>query len=263
MKIQCPAKINIDLKVLGKRPDGFHDIESTMQTIDLFDYLSLEVEQSEGNVIMLSGNSNNIPYDETNLIYKAAKLFLDLACISDKKISIFIEKNIPVAAGLAGGSTDGAGILYGLNKYFGEIFDEGELNNLCAKLGSDLNVCLNGGRIRATGRGETVEKLSFEEFTLSLIKPKYLGISAKEAYTRFSERLLSGAGGRNKFKNDLEWAILPDYEELQYIKNLYPKSVMTGSGSTYYMIDENFAETENYWVKNGLKTVPFGVKIVE
>ena len=262
IKIQCPAKINLTLKILNKRADGFHEIDSIMQTINLFDYLNIEVEKSSKNEIFLSGNSNEIPYNEKNLVYKACELFLDCTNIGTYIINVYIEKNIPVAAGLAGGSTDAAGMLYGLNKIFGEPLTREELHKLCAKLGSDLNVCLDGGKLKTSGRGEVVEPMEFEEFNVSLIKPLGLGISAKEAYTKFSEKNGLVCESRNKFVNDLEWAIIDDYKELQLIKNKYPKSVMSGSGSTYYGIDFDFDNIEGYWVKNSLKSIPYGVKEV-
>ena len=271
IKIQCPAKINLNLKVTGKLEGGFHSIESIMQTVSLYDYLTINVEDSDKTEIILSGNSSEIPYDEHNLVYKATKFYLDYSGIKNKKINIYIEKNIPIAAGLAGGSTDGAGVLYGLNKIF--LYSNAEnLDQMCSKLGSDLNVCLHGGRILAQGRGEITTPLEFEEFNVSLIKPIGLGISAKEAYTKFSQKNntpptalratspLQGADRRKDFVNDLEWAIIDDYPQLQYIKQKYPKSVMTGSGSTYFMIDGDFEQEEGYWVKNGLKAINFGVK---
>lgn len=264
IKIQCPAKINLMLKVLDKRDDGFHNIESIMQTINLFDYLTINVENFSKNKILLNGNSHEIPYNEKNLVYKAAKLFLDKTNLSGKKISIYIEKFIPVSAGLAGGSTDAAGTLYGLNKIFNNVLTDMELNNLCAELGSDLNVCLNGGKILAKGRGEITEQQEFEEFCVNLIKPKNLGISAKEAYTKFSilKNNSEALKTRERFENDLEWAVIGDYPELQFIKNEYPKSMMTGSGSTYFSLVNEFEQEEGYWVKNGLKSIPFGVRVV-
>lgn len=266
IKIQCPAKINLTLKVTGKRPDGFHNIESIMQTINLFDYLTITVENDNQTEIILSGTSDEIPYNEKNLVYKAAKLFLEKTNIENQKISIFIEKNIPVAAGLAGGSTDAAGTLYGLNEIFDKPLSRQDLHELCAKLGSDLNVCLEGGRLKTSGRGEVIEPLPFEEFNLSLIKPTDLGISAKEAYTKFSEKIncppTTRGGGNQYFVNDLEWAVIDDYKELQYIKTKYPTSIMSGSGSTYYIIDSEFQKHKGYWSKNDLKSIPYGVKTV-
>ena len=303
IKIQCPAKINLNLKVTGKLEGGYHSIESVMQTINLFDNLTISVEDFDKTEIILSGNSSEIPYDESNLAYKAAKLYLDNYKIGNKKINIYIEKNIPIAAGLAGGSTDAAGVLYGLGRIFSDkpplpippprggrgkepslefvnskkfmsSSNTGEsfIDFLCSQLGSDLNVCLHGGRILAQGRGEITTPLEFEEFNVSLIKPINLGISAKEAYTKFSRKNnvppaalcatspLQGAESRMSFVNDLEWAIIDDYSQLQYIKQKYPKSIMTGSGSTYFMIDGEFEHEDGYWVKNGLKSIDYGVK---
>lgn len=262
MKIQCPAKINLTLKVLEKRSDGFHNIDSIMQTINLFDYLTINIEKSSENQILLSGTSDEIPYNEKNLVYKACELFLNYTKLNGYKISVFIEKNIPIAAGLAGGSTDAAGMLYGLNKLLNEPLTQKDLHKLCAQLGSDLNVCLEGGRLNTSGRGEMIEKLSFEEFDISLIKPINLGISAKEAYTKFSSKYAETSFGREDFVNDLEWAIIDDYAQLQEIKQKYPNSIMSGSGSTYYGIGIDFEECYGYWVCNGLKTIPYGVREV-
>ena len=259
IKIQCPAKINYSLKVVGKRPDGFHNIKSVMQTISLHDYLLIDAEISNYNQINLSGTSNEIPYNEKNLVYKAAKLFLESLNTDEKyKINIFIEKNIPVAAGLAGGSTDGAGTIYGLNKIFNEPFSKKELHNFCASLGSDLNFCLEGGTQMTTGRGEILTPIEYKEQKISLIKPLNLGISAKEAYTKFSKKHLEGDINRDKFVNDLEWAILDDYPQLQYIKSKYPKSVMSGSGSTYFIINDEFKYDSGYWICNNFKTTSTG-----
>lgn len=263
IKIQCPAKINLTLKVLGKRDDGFHNIESIMQTISLYDYLTISADAAEKFEIKLSGNSTEIPYNEKNLVYKAAMLFIEYTNLSPHKIEVFIDKSIPVAAGLAGGSTDAAGTLYGLNKIFNEPLSLTELHKLCEKLGSDLNFCLEGGRQMTKGRGEILEKLPFEEMSVSLIKPKNLGISAKEAYTKFSQKqsadFQSEYGLKDNFKNDLEWALIDDYKELQNIKGLYPEAVMSGSGSTYFSVNAEFCPTDDYWTANNLVTTEHGI----
>ena len=263
IKIQCPAKINLTLKVLNKREDGFHNIESIMQTINLFDYLTISVKESSRFEIKLSGTSDEIPYDEKNIVYKACLLFAERTNLTPHKIDIFIEKHIQVSAGLAGGSTDAAGTLYGLNKLFNEPFNRTELHDLCSQLGSDLNFCLEGGRQKTTGRGEILEQLPFEDFQVSLIKPLNLGISAKEAYTKFSQKHAAGDKNRTLFSNDLEWALIDDYEELNRIKRLYPQAVMSGSGSTYFGIGLEFNEENGFWIKNNLSAVPYGVKVIE
>lgn len=300
IKVKCPAKINLTLEVLNKREDGFHNIQSVMQTISLFDILTIKIEESENFEIKLSGTSTEIPYDEKNLVYKAAKLFFNslftsltrstaptgsltssqlsgsLCHISPFTVSIYIEKNIPIAAGLAGGSTDAAGTLCGLNKLFNNPLSKEQLHELCAQLGSDLNFCLEGGCQLATSRGEILQKLPFQEFDLSLIKPKNLGISAKEAYTKFSQlknkpnldmttklvaELNGGHANIEKYlHNDLEIALIRDYAELKTIKENVSSSLMSGSGSTFFALKKNIAQIDNsYWLENDLKSIPFGV----
>ena len=275
IKIKTPAKINLTLEIVNKRADGFHNIQSVMQLIDLYDYLTIRVEESDENKIVLSGTSEEIPYNEKNLVYKAAELFLNkLNTQSTYKTDIHIEKNIPISAGLAGGSTNGAGTIYGLNKLFNNIFSKEQMHELCEGLGSDLNVCLEGGCLLATSRGEVIEKLPFRECGVSLIKPINLGISAKEAYTKYSQlqtkpnydythkmidSIKIGTDLGQFLYNDLETAVFNDYKELQTIKNLYPKSIMSGSGSTYFCLNEDFEKLDGYWIKNGLHFIPNGV----
>lgn len=277
IKIKCPAKVNLTLEVVNKREDGFHNIKSIMQTIGLYDYLTISVKKADKNKIILSGTSDEIPYDEKNLVYKAADLFLKESGIENLEVNIHIEKNIPIAAGLAGGSTDAAGALWGLN-YLSEIFDHATLDTLCAKLGSDLNVCLHGGCMLATSRGEVIKKLPQIESDITLIKPKNLGISAKEAYTKYSLKenkpqngmtekmliaILDGENIKPYLYNDLEYAIFDDYQELQCIKKAYPNAIMSGSGSTYFVLEnlETSNLNENYLFINGLKFVQDGVSV--
>ncbi len=279
IKIKCPAKVNLTLEVVNKREDGFHNIKSIMQTISLYDYLTISIEESKTTEINLSGTSSEIPYNEKNLVYKAIDLFLKKADINNLSISVHIEKNIPIAAGLAGGSTDAAGTLYGLN-YLLEKFSSSQLNELCAELGSDLNVCLQGGCILATSRGEITKKLPDIESDLTLIKPISLGISAGEAYKKYSLKeikpqnnmtekmliaILDGDDVKSYLYNDLEYAIFDDYKELQEIKKTYPQAIMSGSGSTYFLLEnvKTSGMSEEYQFINGLKFVSSGVCVVE
>lgn len=279
IKIKCPAKINLTLEVVNKRDDGFHNIKSIMQMISLYDFLTIKLSPSSDTRIILSGTSEELPYNEKNLVYKAVDLFLKK--INQKKwsIEIFIEKNIPLSAGLAGGSTDAAGTIYGLNLLFDNILKHEELELLCAQLGSDLNVCLNGGCTLATSRGEITEKIPFITSEVTLIKPKDLGISAGEAYTKYSlkefkpknnmtEKMLAAIENGSDINcylyNDLEYAVFDDYEELQRIKKFYPEAVMSGSGSTYFIL-KNISESkleENYEFINNLEFIPNGVQKV-
>ena len=181
IKVAAPAKINLTLEVLNKRDDGFHNIKSIMQAISLYDYLSFTIEDAAETKIILTGNSDKIPYDNKNLVYKAVEKFLEKAQIKNKKIEVYIEKNIPVEAGLAGGSTDAASAFFALNKLFNFVLSSNEIQELCASLGSDLNFCLQGGTALCTGRGENIKKINTPDLDITLIKPSKFGISAKEA----------------------------------------------------------------------------------
>lgn len=280
LKVKTPAKINLTLEVLDKRADGFHNIQSIMQAINLYDFLTIKVENSAKNSIELSGNSTEIPYDKTNLIYKAALRFIEKANIQNKKISIYIEKNIPIAAGLAGGSSNAAGTFFGLNTLFDSILSKNEINDLCAELGSDLNFCLEGGCSLCTSRGEILEALPYFQIDVSLIKPKSFGISAKEAYTRFSQlddksnpdnthklkKLLSeNRFDKNLLYNSLETAVINDYEDLIYIKETVKGSMMSGSGPTFFVLEAEInaqIDKNKFIIIENLKTIQDGVKIV-
>lgn len=277
IKVKCPAKINLTLEIVNKREDGFHNIKSIMQMISLYDYLTISIKKVDKNEIKLSGTSSEIPYDEKNLVYKAVELFLAESNIKNLLVEVHIEKNIPIAAGLAGGSTDAAGVLYGLNILL-EKFNFETLNKLCAKLGSDLNVCLNGGCQLATSRGEKTQNLQDINSEISLIKPKALGISAGEAYRKYSlkeykpqknmtEKMINAINAGEDIKpylyNDLEYAVFDDYKELQLIKSKYPKAIMSGSGSTYFVLEnikENFLG-EGFEIFKNLKFISTGVEI--
>ncbi|MBQ9149957.1 4-(cytidine 5'-diphospho)-2-C-methyl-D-erythritol kinase [bacterium] len=253
IKVQCPAKINLDLKVFPINPDGFHPIKSVMQAINLFDYITISI--SNGNDIKLDGNSKEIPYNEKNICYKAAQLFFK-TIEKEYSAKIYIEKNIPVCAGLAGGSTDAAGVLFGLNELLDKPLNKEQLHNLASKLGSDLNFCLEGGKKLCTSRGEKLESLEFIEFPLTLVKPKNLQISASSAYRAFDN-----LKEKSTLANDLEFALLNDYEELQF---LHSKGLqMSGSGPTYFVKKEklNFELDENYLIIENLKSYDKGVSI--
>lgn len=276
IKVKTPAKINLTLEVLNKREDGFHNLQSIMQTINLYDYLSFEIENCDKTEIYLSGNSNEIPYNEKNLVYKAVKKYLETAKIDKVKINIYIEKNIPVSAGLAGGSTNAAGTFFALNKIFKALSKE-QIEELCAQMGSDLNFCLNGGCMLCTSRGEVTKRLPFVEQDVSLVKPKNLGISAKEAYTKFAllkdksvpnntqkliKLLENNTFDKTLIYNNLENALFDDYEILKEIKTKLKGSLMSGSGSTFFVLEPCLSAKfdENYDIFENLKTIPTGVE---
>lgn len=275
IKVKTPAKINLTLEITGKRADGFHELKSIMQMINLYDYLTFNIEKSSNLKINLSGTNPNIPYNEKNIVHKAIKLFFEKTKIEPHKISVYLEKNIPSEAGLAGGSTNAAGTFLALNEYFNTPLKKKDLHELCASLGSDLNVCLEGGCTLATGRGEIVLPLPFKEYPVSLIKPD-IGISAKDGYQKYAqlkdkpnknntdkmiEYLKNNNDIRDLLHNDLEIAVLKELEPLQKIKKANPNAIMSGSGSTYFTLENTITPVENYWVKTGLKTISSGCEI--
>lgn len=261
LEIKAPAKINLTLEILNKREDGFHNIQTIMHTINLFDILTFEINNAEKNTIELSGTNPEIPYDERNLVYKACREFLKLAKIENTQVKIHIEKNIPIAAGLAGGSTDASATLKALNELFDNILDNSQLNEICAKLGSDLNFALLGGCALCTSRGEIVEPLKRQKSYVSLVKPKKLGISAKEAYQKCAQRnykqnlnnslkmkeeiLADKDLNKTLITNDLQKALVEDYKELAFIIEKCPNALMTGSGSTFFVLDKQLPYSFN------------------
>ena len=276
IKVKTPAKINLTLEIIGKRKDGFHEIKSIMQMINLYDYLTFDIQKSNNLEINLSGTNKNIPYNEKNIVYKAIKLFFDKTELQPCKFEVYMEKNIPSEAGLAGGSSNAAGTFLVLNEYFNNPLSKKELHDLCSQLGSDLNVCLEGGCTLATGRGEHVESVTFKEYPVSLIKP-HIGISAKEGYEKyaqmqnkkqnnFTEKMLDSLNNGNNIEpllyNDLEQAVYPYYEDLQKIKHANPNSIMSGSGSTYFCLNESINKVEDFWQMCNLKTISSGCEIM-
>ena len=280
IKVKTPAKVNLTLEVLNKREDGFHNIQSIMQTISLYDFLTFNVQKSDKTQIILTGNSDEIPYDEKNLVYKAIAKFLEKANIGNYKIEVYIEKNIPVCAGLAGGSTNAAGAFFALNKLFDNILTSEEIEELCASMGSDLNFCLNGGCRLCTSRGEITKELPFVETDISIIKPKNMGISAKEAYTKFAllqdktspnntlkliELLNENKIDKSLIYNSLEKALFPDYIELREVKNKVENSLMSGSGPSFFVLSSQInvqLDKEKYDIFENLKTISTGVQEV-
>jgi len=280
VKVKTPAKINLTLEVLNRREDGFHNIQSIMQAVNLYDYLTFELSSSDETKIILSGNSKEIPYNESNLVYKAAVSFLEKVKIKNVKLNVYIEKHIPIAAGLAGGSTNAAGTFFALNKLFDNVLTNSELNELCASLGSDLNFCLNGGCALCTSRGEVTEKIPFYEQNVSLIKPKNFGVSAKEAYMSFAslsdksnpnntlkllKLLEQGKFDKSLIYNSLEKALFPKYPQLKQIKDNVENSLMSGSGSTFFVLSSYIKtklKKEDYDIFENLKTINTGVEEV-
>ncbi len=174
-------KINIALDVVGKREDGYHLLKMIMQTVDLYDVIEITKIDSD---IKLICNKPYVPIDERNLAYKAAKLFKETYNIEDG-VSINLTKNIPVSAGMAGGSTDAAGVLKLMNRIFNINASDEELRALGLKLGADVPYCINGGTALCEGIGEKITQLKpFNDKIVVIVKPPF-GVSTKEVYKDF------------------------------------------------------------------------------
>ena len=184
IQVEANAKINLTLDILGKRPDGYHEVAMVMQSVALSDMVFLE-EGNEG--IVLSLDTNEVPADASNLAYKAARLFLDEQGLT-RGVRIHIQKRIPVAAGLAGGSTDAAAVLRGMDALLGTELAAPELARMGAIIGSDVPFCLTGGTMLATGRGEVLRRLpDMPAGWVVLAKPPE-SISTAWAYRTYDER---------------------------------------------------------------------------
>lgn len=175
--VNAPAKVNLTLDAKYKRPDGYHELETIMHQIDLCDRLILE----QNREIVIDSNSKQIPLDKSNLAYRAAAGFLEEFGIKEG-VRIFIEKTIPVGAGLAGGSTDAAAVLSGLNRLYDLGAGLDDLMRIAASLGSDVPFCLRGGTALATGRGEILESYyPSHALTMVLVKPPF-EVSTAQVY---------------------------------------------------------------------------------
>ena len=176
--VLASAKINLTLDVLRKRDDGYHELKTIMQTISLFDNINLKKTDSG---IALKTNLRYLPTDERNIAYSAAKLFFEKSGIKSG-ININIKKTIPVAAGLAGGSTNAASVLMGLNTLFDSPFTQGDLADMGAALGSDVPFFISGGCALCEGRGEIITPLAdLPKTTFLVVKPS-LRVSTAKVY---------------------------------------------------------------------------------
>jgi len=261
MKIKAYAKINIALDVVGKRKDGYHLLRMIMQAIDLYD--TIEIEKIDSG-INLKCNKHYVPTDERNLAYKAAKLFKETYSI-DEGVDITLDKNIPVSAGLAGGSTDAAGVLKLMNKIFDVNADDDELKALGLKLGADVPYCISGGTALCEGIGEQITQLKqFNDKILILIKPPF-GVSTKEVYKNFDlsrvifhpkiEELIEKMESddiyfvANNMKNLLENVTLKKHRVISNIKeevklNGSIGTMMSGSGPTVFAFFDDMLKAQ-------------------
>lgn len=254
IKLDAYGKINLGLDVLGKRDDGYHDLDMIMQSVDLADKIT--ITKNDSGEITVKSNTGKIPNDETNLAYKAAKVLKDEFDI-DKGFEIEIEKNIPISGGMAGGSTDCAAVLKGMNKLFKLKLSEQDLMDRGVKLGADVPFCIMGKTARAQGIGEILTPIPNKlKGYIVLAKPP-ISVSTGFVYGRIDEVEVENKpdteamieaikkkdlqGLADTICNVLEEVTIPDYPIVQEIKDEMLKhgalnSMMTGSGPTVFGI---------------------------
>ena len=188
LSLRAPAKINLHLEVLGLRDDGFHELSMVMQTLDLADELT--VESSPAGQVSLRCSDPQLPVDGSNLIVKAAELLRRHCGRPELSAQLSLSKSIPIGAGLAGGSSDGATALLLLNRYWNLQLSAAELQALAAQLGSDVAFCLQGGTQLCFGRGELLEPIDrVAQPAVLLIKNPNVSVSTPWAYGLCKERL--------------------------------------------------------------------------
>lgn len=253
------AKINLTLDVLDKRPDGYHNLKSVMQTISIRD--DVQIDLQTGEPWKLECDMDGIPCDERNLAWKAAKVFFDATGKDPDGLTIHIKKRIPTEAGLGGGSADAGAVLRALNRHYEEPFSVLALAELGSMVGSDVPFCTLCGTAIVEGRGERLRKLpDMPDCCIVVCKPEFSS-STPELYRKLDESiigkrpnhqamesaLLAGDLGKvaENVWNVFDPLVTQEHLELNYIKSIFNSygsvaQQMTGSGSAVFGIVENF-----------------------
>ncbi|WP_035100384.1 4-(cytidine 5'-diphospho)-2-C-methyl-D-erythritol kinase [Aneurinibacillus terranovensis] len=269
LMVKAPAKINLTLDVLYKRPDGYHEIEMVMTTIDLADRLTIEPRRE--NKITLDCSACYLPLDERNHVYQAAKLVKERFHV-DEGVHIYIDKQIPIAAGLAGGSSDAAAAIRGLNKLWDLNMSVEEMAELGSHIGSDVSFCVYGGTAVARGRGERIERLPSPPSCWVILAKPPIGVSTAEVYgalrmDRLTERgksqqMIEAIWHRDfpgicrSLGNHLESVTLVKYPDVCVIKDRMSRFgadgvLMSGSGPTVFALTDKESRVNRIY--NGLR----------
>jgi 4-diphosphocytidyl-2-C-methyl-D-erythritol kinase len=277
----APAKINLYLEIIGDRPDGYHSLAMVLQSIDLADHIHLQINKTHD--IRIHCDHAQVPIDKTNLAYRAAELLVTKfpdAFAQYGGVNITIDKHIPVAAGLAGGSTNAAAVLVGINLLWNLGLTQPELEELGATLGSDVPFCIAGGTAIATGRGEQLSPLlGIDNIHIVLGKYRSLEVSTAWAYKTYrqqfgssyikdTESLATRAAAVNsgamikaiqkndalliaqELHNDLERVVLPTYPQVLQLKEVLASekgvlaAMMSGSGPSVFAVCESQQQAE-------------------
>ena len=265
ISVKALAKINLGLDVVGKREDGYHEVCMVMQTIHLFD--RLDISKNRSGQITMETNLSFLPTNENNLVYKAAKLLTDEFEIKDG-IHVQLHKHIPVAAGMAGGSTDAAAVLYGMNRIFELGLTREQLMERGVKIGADVPYCVMRGTALAEGIGEKLTKLPPMVKCPVLIAKPQISVSTKFVYDNLKlnsdtkhpdiKKLVTDIKEKDLYKiagdmgNVLETVTIPAYPVIAEIKEHMKEhgalnAMMSGSGPTVFgLFDKEETAVEAY-----------------
>ena len=262
MRLRALAKINLGLDILRKREDGYHEVRMIMQTIQMYDVLEMKRVRKPG--ISLSVNYSYIPNDERNLVYKAAKLLMDEFQVKEG-VDIRLEKFIPVAAGMAGGSSDAAAAMVGINHLFKLGLSEKDLMDRAVNIGADVPYCIMRGTALAEGIGEKLTRIAQVPDCYVLIGKPGIGVSTKTAYESLQldkiqshpdiDGMIRDIENGNllamtdKMGNVFESGIIGKYPVIGEIKDLMEangalKAMMSGSGPTVFGIFDDREKME-------------------
>lgn len=262
MRLRALAKINLGLDILRKREDGYHEVRMIMQTIQMYDVLKMKKVKKPG--ISLSVNYPYIPSDERNLVYKAAKLLMDEFQVKEG-VDICLEKFIPVAAGMAGGSSDAAAAMVGINRLFKLGLSERELMDRAVNIGADVPYCIMRGTALAEGIGEKITRIAQIPDCFVLIGKPGISVSTKMAYESLQLDKISSHPDidgmirdiengdlltmTEKMGNVFEPGIIEKYPVIGEIKDLMEdngalKAMMSGSGPTVFGIFDDREKME-------------------
>ena len=286
--VVSPAKINLHLEVLGKRKDGYHELAMLMQSINLEDYLEIELNAS--GRINLSSNNTELDLEDDNLIMKTANILRSYYPHRNLGANIFLNKNIPIGAGLAGGSSNAAATLIGLNKLWSLNLDQSTLAKFALKLGSDVPFFLEGGSQYCFGRGEILEKYRFDSrFFLIILKNPKVSLSTSEIYKKYCDKFqgtylineMQYEGKRNnlrsidftyenflnrriKIRNDLQKIVQNENKSVSDALTLFSQIEecicfsMSGSGPSCYGLFNNYEIAKKVYEKNKKLFLSYG-----
>ncbi len=269
IELKALGKINLGLDVLGRRENGYHDVRMVMQTVYLYDQITIKKRKNPG--IGIETNLYYLPTNENNLAYRAAKLLKDEFDIKEG-VSIGLEKHIPVAAGMAGGSSNAAAVLFGMNRMFGLGLTMEELMERGVTLGADVPYCIMRGTVLAEGIGEILTPLAPMPRCFVLLAKPPVAVSTKLVYERLDSReieahpdidgIIEGLKEEKLSKitssmgNVLERVTMEEYPVIEEIKNTMKEggalnAMMSGSGPTVFGIfdDRNLAKTAAQRIK--------------